>query len=409
MSDIDIAIGLERCVAERPSVLDGARFGLLMNRASVDRDLKLVCDVLSDAWPGQLASLFTPQHGLWGEQQANMIETPHAWHGGLGIPIYSLYSEIRRPTVPMLAGLDCFVIDLQDVGTRVYTLAWTVLNCLEACAAANIPVLILDRPNPLGSRCEGPLLDPDYRSFVGGASIPMRHGLTLGELAQLLKAELSINARLEVIPVEGCPGDATFDRLGRVWIPPSPNMPRLETALVYPGQVLLEGTNLSEGRGTTTPFEVCGAPFIESEELCEALGEFDLPGVQFLPVQFRPMFDKWTGESCGGVTLHVIDRASFQPYRTSIALLAAVFTRWPNHATWTSAPYEYECEKRPIDILSGSSRLRTVFSASSKIDLRDIDALSEVDESDWSRRTEAHKYGLRVAPKTPTDPHDRNA
>lgn len=367
-------------------MMSGARFGLLMNRASVDRNLRFACDVLNDACPGQLVALFSPQHGLWGAQQANMIETPHARHPQLGVPIYSLYSETRRPTPEMLDGLDCFVVDLQDVGCRVYTFIWTVLNCLEACAAESIPVLILDRPNPLGNGVEGPLLEPDYRSFVGGASIPMRHGLTLGELARLLNTEHEIGAELEVVSVAGAASGVLFDRFDRHWIPPSPNLPMFASALVYPGQVLLEGTNLSEGRGTTRPFETCGAPFIDAHVLAEALSEFDLPGVRFLPVQFIPTFDKWAGESCGGVTFHVTDRASFQPYRATIVLLATVFARWPDRAAWTPPPYEYETEKMPIDILSGSDRLRQRLNRSVTLAANEIDALCRVDVDEWRRR-----------------------
>jgi uncharacterized protein YbbC (DUF1343 family) len=390
----DITIGLERCVAERPAVLHGARFGLLMNRASVDRHLRFACDVLNEAYPGQLAALFSPQHGLWGEQQANMIETPHGRHPRLGVPIYSLYSETRTPTPEMLDGLDCYVVDLQDVGCRVYTFVWTVMNCLAACAAAGIPVLILDRPNPLGNAVEGPLLEPEYRSFVGGASIPMRHGLTLGELATLLNEEsvrpfAERKATLEVLAVAGCPPEVTFDQLDRHWIPPSPNLPRFESALVYPGQVLLEGTNLSEGRGTTTPFEICGAPFIDEFELCDLMGEFDLPGVRLLPVRFTPTFDKWAGQNCGGVTLHVTDAVAFQPYRTSVAILSAVFQKWPDHAAWLPPPYEYETERMPIDILSGSDRLRTLLSNGTPAGAELLDNLCQVDESEWERRTRA--------------------
>ncbi|MCB9873035.1 MAG: DUF1343 domain-containing protein [Planctomycetaceae bacterium] len=344
---------------DRPAMLEGARFGLLMNRASVDRDLRFACDALNDAYPGQLAALFTPQHGLWGDAQANMIETDHGWHAGLDVPIYSLYSETRRPTSHMLAGLDCLVIDLQDVGTRVYTFVWTVLECLKACAAAGIKVLVLDRPNPIGGCIvEGPLLDLDFRSFVGGASIPMRHGLTLGELARLLNSEQAIDAALEVIPLANWSPSETFTSLARVWIPPSPNLPRVESALIYPGQVLLEGTNLSEGRGTTTPFEVTGASFIDAEVLCDDLTDRQLPGVRFLPLAFRPMFDKWAGELCQGVSIHITDFNAYRPLRTTIALLAAVRRRWPQQFQWLAPPYEYETVKPPIDIISGSARLQ---------------------------------------------------
>ena len=237
-----IEFGLERCLADPPQTLQGCRFGLLMNQASVDRSFRYACDLLAAKFPGQLTALFSPQHGLWCEEQANMIESQHARYEPLDLPVYSLYSETRHPTPEMLRGLDCLVIDLQDVGTRVYTFAWTIQNCLTACAAARIPGVILDRPNPLGGLvAEGPLLEPEHRSFVGGATIPLRHGLTLGELARLLNGEQQIGAQLEVVPMSGWRRDMRYGDTGRAWVAPSPNMPRVTTAVLYPGQVLLEG------------------------------------------------------------------------------------------------------------------------------------------------------------------------
>ena len=356
----EIELGLERCVAERPAVLQGARFGLLMNRASVDHDLRLSCDVLNELYPGQLTALFTPQHGLWSDAQANMIETDHGWHVRLDIPIYSLYSSTRMPTPDMLAGLDCLVIDLQDVGTRVYTFVWTMLECLQACAVVGVSVLILDRPNPIGGRVvEGPLLGPTFRSFVGGASIPMRHGLTIGEMARFLNTKQALGAKLEVVSVGNWLPEESFKSIGRVWIPPSPNLPRIESALVYPGQVLLEGTNLSEGRGTTTPFEVMGAPFMDAELLCAEMLARKLPGVHFLPLAFRPTFDKWAGELCQGISMHVTDPDTFRSYRTTVVLLEVVQNLWRKQFAWLDPPYEYETEKPPIDIITGNAALRT--------------------------------------------------
>jgi uncharacterized protein YbbC (DUF1343 family) len=355
-----VQIGLERCLIEPPEALRRGRFGLLMNQASVDSRFRYACDLLAERFPGQLAAIFSPQHGLWGEEQANMIESPHGWYEPLGVPVYSLYSETRRPTAEMLAGLDCLVIDLQDVGTRVYTFLWTVQQCLIACAAAKIPVVILDRPNPLGGRVvEGPLLEGGYESFVGGASIPLRHGLTLGELARLLNHEQQIGAELTVVPVEGWQRSMLFDETGRTWIPPSPNMPRVATALLYPGQVLLEGTNLSEGRGTTQPFEVVGAPFVDPHQLFYALKAPDPPGLAIRPIQFVPTFDKWKGQSCGGIALHIVDPRAVRSVAMTLQILAAVCRLWPEQFAWLPPPYEYEREKMPIDILFGSAKLRT--------------------------------------------------
>ena len=354
-----VRIGLERCLEDPPEILRGARFGLLMNQASVDHRFRSSCDVLAEKFPGQLAALFSPQHGLWSEQQANMIESPHGWYEPLGVPVFSLYGETRRPSREMLAGLDCLVIDLQDVGTRVYTFAWTMLECLKACSEANLPAVVLDRPNPIGGNfIEGPLLQAEFRSFVGGAGIPLRHGLTLGELAMLLNTEERIGAELYVVAMDGWRREMLFCDTGLPWVPPSPNMPRLETALVYQGQVLLEGTNLSEGRGTTLPFEVAGAPFINPDALAREISTQKHDGLVVRPVRFVPMFDKWQQKSCGGIAIHIVDRAIVKPVRFTIELLAAISRRYPNDFAWLPPPYEYEYEKPPIDILYGSAELR---------------------------------------------------
>jgi uncharacterized protein YbbC (DUF1343 family) len=383
------ASGLEVCLQTPPPALDGARFGLLMNQASVTSDWRYACDALAERFSGQLAAIFSPQHGLWGEEQANMIESPHAVHKPLGLPVYSLYSKTRRPTREMLRGLDCFVIDLQDVGTRVYTFIWTISYCLEACAEARIPVVILDRPNPIGGMLvEGPLLSPEFGSFVGRSSIPMRHGLTIGELAQLINCELGIDADLSVVPIQGWRRELSFDQLDRAWIPPSPNLPRIESLLAYPGQVLLEGTNLSEGRGTTRPFEVVGAPYVDPDRLCKALDEAGLPGVRFLPIRFAPAFDKWKNRDCGGVSLHIIDRINFRPFRTTVAILAAVRNLWPADFAWLPPPYEYETVKPPIDILFGSARLReTLDGLSGKLQPAEFGDLCALDGRAWHNRT----------------------
>ena len=380
-----ITIGLEACIADW-ALPRSLRFGLLMNRASVDRQLRLSCDVLSEAYPGQIAALFTPQHGLWGDAQANMVESDHGFHSRLGVPIYSLYAESRRPTPEMLGAIDGFVIDLQDVGTRVYTFVWTMLECLKACAELSIPVWVLDRPNPIGGRIvEGPLLQDSFRSFVGGAGIPMRHGLTMGELARLLKQEFQMDVSLEVIPMGGWTAERLHPSLGRPWLYPSPNLPRVESAWVYPGQVLLEGTNLSEGRGTTTPFEVLGAPFIDAEALTNALSSMDVPGVRFLPTYFRPTFDKWCGDLCGGVSLHVTHPTDFRPFTVSVEILSTIHRLWPDQMKWLDPPYEYESEKKPIDIIYGDSKLRE--SLHTEVSVTE---LTFVDVENWSGRTADH-------------------
>ncbi len=391
MNELRVEIGLERCLEQPPEILRGARFGLLMNQASVDHSFRYACDLLAARFPGQLKAIFSPQHGLWGEEQANMVESPNSRYEPLDLPVYSLYSKTRQPTPEMLRGLDCFVIDLQDVGTRVYTFAWTIQNCLQACTAAHIPVLILDRPNPLGGQvAEGPLLEPGYESFVGGASIPLRHGLTLGELARLLNAEENISAQLDVLPMTGWRRNMHFHATGRKWIAPSPNMPRTATALLYPGQVLLEGTNLSEGRGTTMPFEVVGAPFIDPHQLTARLTTCDLPGLGIRPIRFVPTFDKWQGERCGGISLHITDARSLRSVTATLTILAAVVTLWPQQFGWLPPPYEYEREKMPIDILFGSSRLRDALLSELVLTDGTIKELTHLDEAAWWQRVRPH-------------------
>lgn len=376
-----IQIGLERCLEEVPATLAGVRFGLLMNQASVDRRARYACDLLAEKLPGQLAAVFTPQHGLWCEQQANMIESPHTRYDPLGVPVFSLYSETREPSPEMLHGIECLVVDLQDVGTRVYTFAWTVTKCLEVCGRHRIPVVVLDRPNPLGGEIiEGPLLEPDYESFVGMLTIPMRHSLTIGELALLANRELQLGADLQVIPMSGWGRNMLFPETGRFWTMPSPNMPRYETALCYPGQVLLEGTNLSEGRGTTVPFELVGAPFIDPHRLAQSLDDSAHPGIIFRPVRFVPTFDKWQGQSCGGLAWHITDPHRARSFAATLSILFAVQQLWPDEFEWLPPPYEYEREKMPIDILFGSARLR---------EAHQFADLIPVDELAWRSRTES--------------------
>jgi len=386
-----VQTGLQRCLAQPAELLRGRRFGLLMNQASVDSRLRQACDLLAERFPGQLAALFTPQHGLWGEEQANMIESPHGRYEPLGLPVYSLYSETRRPTAEMLAGLDALVIDLQDVGTRVYTFVWTMQQCLIACAAAGIPVVVLDRPNPIGGRiAEGPLLEAGYESFVGGATIPLRHGLTIGEMALLLNAEQQIGAKLEIVPMTGWRRDMAFDSTGLPWVWPSPNMPRTSTTWLYPGQVLLEGTNLSEGRGTTLPFEVVGAPFIDAHRLLRELERLELPGLALRPIRFVPTFDKWKGQRCGGLALHVIDSGALRSVEMTLQIVAAVKRLWPADFEWLPPPYEYEREKMPIDILFGSARLRQALDSESSPPPATIAELAKLDETGWWRRVQPH-------------------
>ncbi len=384
-----VTIGLENCLAAAPDVLCGARFGLLANQSSVDRRFRLAPDLLDEAFPGRLKALFSPQHGFHAEDQDNMIETAHGRHRRLGIPIHSLYAETRKPTAQSLDGLDCLVVDLQDVGTRVYTYVWTLSYCLEACAEQAVPLVVLDRPNPLGGRrVEGPRLQTAYASFVGRAPVPMAHALTIGEMARYLNDSMGIGATLEVVPMTGWRREMTYAETGWRWIPTSPNLPRLEGVGVYPGMVLVEGTNLSEGRGTTTPFEIVGAPFIDPYLLADALAEWDLLGVTLRPLTFKPTFQKWQDQECGGLFLHVLDGRVFRSYRAAVVLLASVRRLWPEALQWLPPPYEYEREKMPIDILSGGCELREGLEQG--LTPTTLDELTALDEAGWWSEVEPY-------------------
>jgi uncharacterized protein YbbC (DUF1343 family) len=314
---------------------------------------------MQEAGPVELKVLFGPQHGFLGQTQDNMIEWEGFTDRGSGLPVHSLYGEHRKPTADMLDGLDVLVIDLQDVGARYYTFIWTMLLCLEACAEQGKQVIVLDRPNPLGGlRTEGTVLEPEFRSFVGLAPIPMRHGMTVGELALFFVRWLGLDLDMEVVWMEGWRRDMDFAATGLPWVMPSPNMPTVDTARVYPGACLLEGTNLSEGRGTTRPFEIFGAPDVAPEILAQVLTDWNLPGCRFRPLYFEPTFHKFAGEVCGGVQVHLTDPDTFEAVTTFTAAIAAIRSRWPDGFAWKQPPYEYETEKLPIDILAGGDAWR---------------------------------------------------
>jgi len=376
--------GLE-CLLRDPSAISGRRVAVLANYASVDRSFRYAWDLIAALPNTKLVSIWSPQHGLFGQQQANMVETSHSRHPELQIPVYSLYGHTREPTSEMLDGFDLLLIDLQDVGTRVYTFAWTIRACLQAAAKSGIEVWILDRPNPIGGTLiEGPMLDDQYKSFVGMESIPMRHALTLGELAIYSKNQSSIDVELSVIKMSSWARNQSFGETGLPWLPPSPNVPMWQTALVYPGQVLLEGTNISEGRGTTRPFECAGAPFIDGLQLADCLNnDFELKGIRFRPIQFLPTFDKYAGKECGGVFCHITDSHHFRSLQCTVGMLAAIEKIWPGELTWTSPPYEYETIKMPIDILWGSDLLRKFLGNSKTVDTDSIEQICGADQAIW--------------------------
>jgi uncharacterized protein YbbC (DUF1343 family) len=352
-----VVLGSTRLLAS--GRLRGQRVGIVANPASIDHAYVHIVDRLAQDEGVTLAAIFGPQHGFHADVQDNMIETPHREDAGRRVPIYSLYSETREPTAAMLEGLDVLVIDLQDVGTRVYTFVYTMANCLRGAARAGVPVIVCDRPNPIGGLgVEGPVLHRGFESFVGLFPIPLRHGMTIGELARLFNEAFGIGAALDVVPVDGWNRRAFWDETHLPWVMPSPNMPTLDTAIVYPGQVLFEGTQLSEARGTTRPFELVGAPWIDATRFTAALNDYALPGVYFRPAYFEPTFHKFAKETCGGCQVHVTDREHFRPVLATAAMLHEFRAANPERFAWRQPPYEYEPEKMPIDILSGSSALR---------------------------------------------------
>lgn len=340
--------------------LKGRRLGLLSNQASLDSRLRPTKGVVAECLPGRLKAIFGPQHGYGVEDQDNMIETDHAYDPELDIPVFSLYSHTREPSIEMLEEIDVFIIDLQDVGTRVYTYASTMLNCLRVMAGAGKKVLILDRPNPLGGdMVEGNLLKPELYSFVGPFSLPMRHGLTMGEMARIFDRAFGLDADIEIVPMQGWSRRMLWQDTGLKWIMPSPNMPLPETAQVYPGQVILEATNLSEGRGTCRPFEMFGAPFLDTQSIRKNLDPKAVAGCHLQEITYRPTFHKWEKEICRGFMIHVLDPHVYRPCFTTIALLRSIMEIHGPLFKWKDPPYEYEYEEMPIDLILGDYSLRS--------------------------------------------------
>jgi uncharacterized protein YbbC (DUF1343 family) len=352
-----VELGSDRLLAS--GRLEGRRVGVVSNPASVDRAFEHIADRVA-VLPGvTLVALFGPQHGFRADVQDNMVESAHDRDARRRVPVYSLYSETREPTAAMLAGIDLLVVDLQDVGARIYTFAYTMANCLRAAAHHGIEVVVCDRPNPIGGvKVEGPMLLPGFESFVGQFPVPMRHGMTIGELARLFNDEFGIGAALHVEPMNGWRREMYHDATHLPWVMPSPNMPTLDTAIVYPGCVLFEGTMLSEGRGTTRPFEIVGAPWIDAERFASRMNALGLDGVRFRPVVFEPTFQKHAGHPCGGCQIHVTDRAAFIPVLTGASLISEFRRADPGRFAWRMPPYEYELVRMPIDILAGSTLLR---------------------------------------------------
>lgn len=358
--------------------------GVVANPASIDSRIRHVVDRVAAEPDVVLAAIFGPQHGFQADLQDNMIESPHGRDANRRVPVYSLYSETREPTAEMLANLDVLVIDLQDIGARIYTFIYTMANCLRAAARHGVPVIVCDRPNPIGgSMVEGPMLEPGFESFVGQFPIPMRHGMTVGELARLFNEHFAIGAALEVVPLDGWERGMYWDGTHLPWVMPSPNMPTLDTAIVYPGGVLFEGTQLSEGRGTTRPFELLGAPWIEPETFAARLNAMQIEGAWFRPVVYEPTFHKHARLACGGCQIHVTDRARFRPVLAGVAVMGEFHRTAPDRFAWRQPPYEYEERLMPIDILAGSEQLRLAIEADRPA--RDIAAEWDADVAEFAK------------------------
>jgi uncharacterized protein YbbC (DUF1343 family) len=382
-----VKTGLENFIASPPEWTQGKRLGLLCNPASVDRNFRHAGELIHRKFPDQLHALYSPQHGFFAEKQDNMVESDDMIDPSLGIPVFSLYGQTRKPEKRMLEPIDILIIDLQDVGTRVYTFIYTMSYCLEAAKKFGKNVVVLDRPNPISGRMtEGNLLSSECNSFVGRYPLPMRHGLTMGELSLLFNNEYGIGCSLEVIPMRDWKRDMFFKDTGLPWISPSPNLPSPVSAMVYPGQVLWEGTNISEGRGTALPFETFGAPFINPDLLLSTFGGNKLPGITLRPVVFEPTSNKWKGSACKGLQLHVTDPYKFRPYITGLKLLQAVISRYGNLFGWKRPPYEYEFERHPIDLIIGNVDIR-----------RRIENLDEIEaiEKSWGNDLRAFEKNSR--------------
>ncbi len=354
-----LKVGLDNVEDKWPKKLKGLKAGLVVHPASINRYLEHSVDILLRSKKIKLTSLFGPQHGIRGETQDNMLEWEGFHDEKTGLPVHSLYGMKRQPNDSMLDDIEVMIIDMQDIGSRYYTFIWTMDLCMRACAKADMSIVVLDRPNPVnGVNAEGPVLDPAYASFVGLRPLPARHGMTIGEIGNYLWKEFYPSLDFHVVQMKGWKRKMWFDDTGLRWVLPSPNMPTLDSAIVYPGMCLLEGTNLSEGRGTTRPFEIFGAPFIDPVKLTENLNRHKLPGVAFRAQYFEPAFQKHAGQLCGGAQIHVLNRKRFRPFKTGVAILKTAHDLYPDHFEWKQPPYEYEKENLPIDILSGTDRIR---------------------------------------------------
>jgi uncharacterized protein YbbC (DUF1343 family) len=365
-----VRTGLE-VLLEDPKPIAGKRIGLVTHPSAVTGDLRHAIPLLHDGRGWKLTTLFGPEHGMWGEAQ-DMAHVGDAVDPLTGLRVYSLYGasvDDLAPKAEMFGNIDTLVIDLQDIGSRYYTFIYTMALCMREAAKAGVPVVVLDRPNPIdGVHLEGNIREEKYSSFVGMYPLPVRHGMTAGELARLFNKEFKLNCDLTVVPMRGWKRSMWWDDTGLPFVLPSPNMPTLATATVYPGMCLVEGTNLSEGRGTTHPFELFGAPWLDSFKLAGALNEIDLPGVRFRPHYFMPTFQKHAGKMCGGVEMHVTDREIFEPFRTGLWCVKVARDQNPEKFDWRRETYEFVSDRLAIDLLAGSTRYREIVEAGGDVD-----------------------------------------
>jgi uncharacterized protein YbbC (DUF1343 family) len=359
MTKTKIKLGVERLLDEKIDLLRGARVGLVCNQASVDHQFRHVADLFHEHPDINLTALFGPQHGIRGDVQDNMIETGHATDRKTGLPIFSLYSETREPTEDMLRDIDLIVVDLQDVGTRIYTFVYTLANCMRAAKKFGKKVIACDRPNPIGgTKVAGVVLDPICASFVGQFPIATRHGMTLCELGRMFNEQFAIGSELETVTMSGWRRELWYNETDGPWVLPSPNIPTVDTTVVFPATVHLEGTQMSEGRGTTRPFEFAGAPYIDADSFAAALNGLGFAGVYFRACGFMPTFQKHANQACGGVQIHVTDRATFEPVIAGIAIVKTAFDMYGDQFRWKDPPYEYEYDRNPFDLISGTAKVR---------------------------------------------------
>ena len=361
-------LGLEILFEEKLDLVSDSRVGLIVNPASINSRFEHAADLFHHHPDVELTALFGPQHGIRGETQDNMIEWQTFLDRRTGLPAHSLYGATRIPTADMLANVDVLVFDVQDVGTRVYTFNYTMALAMEAARENGKRFIVLDRPNPIGgSDIEGNIHEHEFKSFVGMFPLPMRHGMTIGELALMFNQEFGIGCELEVVKMQGWRRSMWHDETGLPWVLPSPNIPTTETVVVYPGCVIIEGTQVSEGRGTTRPFELLGAPYVEPQALIDELMKDGLPGAIFRPHYFQPTFQKFAGEICGGIQIHVVDRKAYRPVITGVAIVNAIHRLYPDLFAWQQPPYEYVYDKLPFDVITGTSKLREQIEANNSV------------------------------------------